>query len=87
MISASKAKTPAERKREQRARDKLKEEQRRKMLLAYQLKLDVYKGTAACIDQIKAATGIEEPEDIISRLIHNAARLEPAQLEELIGSP
>jgi len=82
-----KAKTPAQRKAEQRARDKLKEEERLAALLAYRLRLDVFHGTAERLDHIMAACDIEERQDAITRLIHNASRMPEAQLREFMRQP
>ena len=66
------AKTATERKREQRERDKLEESERLARLLARKIKLDLYKATDAALLRIMERTGIEEEQDIITRLIHCA---------------
>ena len=53
------AKSATERKREQRAREKLKAEERHARLLAYSLKLEVFKGTAERLERIQQVTGID----------------------------
>jgi len=72
------AKTATERKREQRERDKMAESDRLARLLSRKIKIDIYKGTD---DHLKAAlerADLEEPEDLITRLIHNLGRLDDA---------
>lgn len=81
------AKSPAQRKAEQRARDKLKEEQRLAALLAYRLQVDVFHGTAERLDKIMAACDIEERQDAITRLIHNTSRMPDDQLREFLRQP
>jgi len=70
------AKTDAERKREQRERDKLAESERLARLLSRKIKLDLYKATDAALLRIMERTGIEEAQDIITRLIHCADLLD-----------
>ena len=81
------AKTAAECQKEKRARDKLKEEQRRARLLAYSLKVDVYQGTADHIERIKQVTGIDEVQDLLTRAIHNISRLDDDALRALLAEP
>lgn len=78
------AKTPAERKREQRERDKLTEEERQARLLSRKIVTDLYHSTDIALIRTKARTGITEDQDIITRLIHGADRLTDKQLEKLI---
>lgn len=66
------AKTATERKREQRERDKMEESERLARLLSRKIKLDLYKATDAALLRIMERTGIEEEQDIITRLIHCA---------------
>jgi len=66
------AKTATERKREQRERDKMDESERLARLLSRKIKLDLYKATDAALLRIMERTGIEEEQDIITRLIHCA---------------
>lgn len=70
------AKTPAQRKAEQRERDALAEDERLARLLARTIRLDLYKATDMALIRCMARTGIDEPQDIISRLIHGADRLD-----------
>ncbi|WP_425054754.1 hypothetical protein [Pseudomonas abyssi] len=81
------AKSAKERKREQRAREKLKAEERRARLLAYSLKVDVYQGTADHIERIKQVTGIDEVQDLLTRAIHNISRLDDDALRALLAEP
>ncbi len=63
------AKTPAQRMREMRARNKLKEDERLKKLLAKTIKLQMYHATNEQLDRIMLEQDIDEPQDVISRLI------------------
>lgn len=77
------AKTAKERKEEQRARDKLAKEDRLARLLARTIKIDLYKATDMALIRCMVRMGIEEPQDLISRLIHGADRLDDEQLSLL----
>jgi len=79
------AKTSAERKREQRQRDKLTEEERLSRLLSRSIKVDLYKATDMALIRCMARAGIDEPQDLISRLIHGADRLDDETLHEITG--
>jgi hypothetical protein len=74
------AKTPTQRKKEQRERDKLAKEEREALLLSRRIVTDLYHNT----DNALKRAGIEEEQDLISRLIHGADRLTDKQLEKLI---
>lgn len=74
------ATTSTERMRDKRERDKLKEEERLALLLACTIKLDLYKGTDAALTRIMERSGIEERQDVLTRLIHNADKLDDEQL-------
>jgi hypothetical protein len=78
------AKTPAQRKREQRERDKLKAEERESRLLSRRLVTDLYHNTDAALKRSMARAKIDEEQDLISRLIHGADRLTDKQLAALI---
>ena len=80
-----KAKTGAERMREKRARDKLSEEERLKVLLAKTIKLQLYHSTNTALDQLLIETGIDEPQDLITRLIHGAKLLTPEQKQTIFS--
>jgi len=77
------AKTPAQRKREQRERDRLAEEERLSRLLSRSIKLDLFKATDAKLTRSMERLGIEEPQDLITRLIHGADRLDDETLHEI----
>ena len=79
------AKTPAERMREKRARDKLREEERLAVLLAKTIKLQLFHSTNEALDQLLIETGIDEPQDVITRLIHGAKLLTPEQKQKLFS--
>lgn len=81
------AKTDAERKREQRQRDKLREEERIARLLARRITLDIYKGTDYALIRAMVRVGIEEPQDFLTRIIHGAERLDDAALAALVSLP
>lgn len=80
----SKAKTSTERMREKRERDKLDEEERLARLLSRTIKLDLFKATDAKLIEVMERADIEEPQDLITRLIHGASRLTSEELQELI---
>lgn len=80
-----KPKTPAERMREKRARDKLREEERLAVLLAKTIKLQLYHGTNEILDRLLIETGIDEPQDLITRLIYGAQHLTPEQKKAIFA--
>mgnify|MGYP000853886936 CR=1 FL=1 len=80
-----KAKTSAERMRENRARDKLTESERLKKLLAKTIKLDLYHATNDALHELMAEFDIDEPQDIISRLIHGAKHLTEDQKKAIFS--
>lgn len=81
------AKTATERQRDKRERDRLAEEDRLARLLSRSIKLDLFKAT----DQLLVATmhraGIDEPQELITRLIHGASKLDDTSLDALIRLP
>lgn len=81
------AKTPAQRKAEQRARDKLKKEQREALLLSRRISLDLYHATDERLLRTMQRADIEEEQDLVTRLIHAADRLDDAALQELVALP
>ena len=81
------AKTPAQRKAEQRKRDKLTEEERLALLLSRSIKLDLFKATDMALIRGMVRMGIDEPQDYISRLIHNADLLNDNGLERMTRLP
>lgn len=79
------AKTPAQRKKEQRERDKLSAEEKLAKLLSRRIVTDLYHNTDTALKRSMARTRIEEEQDLISRLIHGADRLTDEQLTALIN--
>lgn len=77
------AKTAAERKADQRERDRLKEEERLARLLSRRISLDLFKATDMALIRTMARLRIDEPQDVIQRLIHGADRLDDEPLAEL----
>ncbi|WP_010486850.1 hypothetical protein [Pseudomonas sp. S9] len=75
--------TALERKRQQRERDKLTEEERLSRCKSRTLKLDLFKATDAKLIEIMARLDIEEPQDVLTRLVHGASRLDDESLQEL----
>ncbi len=80
-----KVKTSAERMREKRARDKLSEEERLKVLLAKTIKLQLFHSTNTALEQLMLEIGIDEPQDVITRLIHGAKLLTPEQKQKIFS--
>lgn len=80
-----KAKTPAERQREKRQRDKLAEEERLTKLLAKTIKLQLFHSTNEALDRLLIETGIDEPQDLITRLIHGAKLLSEEQKQAIFS--
>ena len=78
------ATTSKERMQAKRERDKLKEEERLARLLARSIKLDLYKATDYALIRTMVRAGIEEPQDLITRLIHNADKLDDEQLSSML---
>lgn len=77
------AKSSTIRMRELREREKLKEEERLARLLSRTIKLDLFKSTDAALIEMMERLDIEEPQDLITRLIHGAAKLDDEQLSRL----
>ena len=80
-----KPKSAAQRMREKRARDKLREEERLDKLLAKTIKLQLFHGTNEVLDRLLIETGIDEPQDVITRLIHGAQHLTPEQKKAIFS--
>ncbi|WP_426808002.1 hypothetical protein ABOC32_16615 [Pseudomonas sp. WOUb67] len=78
------AKTPAQRKKEQRERDKLSAEEREALLLSRRIVTDLYHNTDNALKRSMIRAEIEEEQDLITRLIHGADRLTDKQFEKLI---
>jgi len=77
------AKTAAQRQAEKRERDRMKEEERLARLLSRRISLDLYKSTDMALIRTMARLGIEEPQDVLTRLVHGADRLDDESLAEL----
>lgn len=77
----------AQRKREQRERDKLTESERLSRLLSRTIKLELYKRTDLALIRCLDRLGLDEPQDLISRLIHNADLLQQPELERMTALP
>lgn len=71
--------------REKRARDKLREEERLTVLLAKTIKLQLFHSTNTALEQLMLEIGIDEPQDVITRLIHGAKLLTPAQKQKIFS--
>ena len=81
------AKSAALRKQEQRERDKLTEAERLSRLLSRTIELQLFKGTDMALIRCMARAQIDEPQDLITRLIHGADRLHDSDLAVLTGQP
>lgn len=81
------AKSAALRKQEQRERDKLTEAERLSRLLSRTIELQLFKGTDMALIRIMARAGIDEPQDLITRLIHNADQMTDNGLARLTELP
>ena len=78
------AKSPAQRKKEQRERDA----QRLVDLGAQALNMTIYNGTRLALDSLKLAGGFEQDEEVITLLLHNADKIlkrDKSQLTNLLG--
>ena len=80
-----KPKTAAERQRDKRQRDKLSEEERLTKLLAKTIKLQLFHSTNTALEQLMLEIGIDEPQDVITRLIHGARHLTPEQKQAIFS--
>lgn len=78
-------KTSAERMREYRQRKKLDEEKRLDALLAKTIKLQLFHSTSETLDRLLIETGIDEPQDLITRLIHGVQHLTPEQKQTIFS--
>ena len=81
------AKSAALRKQEQRERDKLTEQERLSRLLSRTVNLQLFKRTDMALIRLMARAQIDEPQDLITRLIHGADRLHDSDLALLTGQP
>ena len=78
------AKSAAERKQDQRDRDKLTEDDRVARLLARRISTDLFHNEDAALKRIMSRSRITEDQDVISRLILGADRMTDVQLAEHI---
>ncbi len=76
--------TAAERKRLQRERDKLSAEEREARLLSRRIVTELYHNYDAALKRVMAMVGIEEEQDLISRLIRGAGRMTQDDIESLV---
>lgn len=81
------AKTPTERKRDQRARDKLSAQEKEALLLSRKIVTALYHNDDAALKRVMTRTGIDEEQDLISRFIRGADRMNDNQLLEFIRLP
>jgi hypothetical protein len=77
------AKTSAQRMAEKRERDKLSAQEREARLLSRRITLELFHGTDAKLIRTLSRLDIEEPQDLITRLIHGADRLDDESLKAL----
>lgn len=73
------AKSAKERMREMRARNKLREDERLEALLARTIKLQLFHATNEQLEAIMFEHDIDEPQDVIDRLIRGYQHLAEAQ--------
>lgn len=78
------AKTPKERQQEKRERDKLSQAEREARLLSRQIVTKLYHNDDAALKRIMERAGIEEEQDLISRLIRGADRMDEESLQDHI---
>lgn len=78
------AKTPTERKRDQRERDKLSEAEKEAVLLSRQIVTKLYHNDDAALKRVMARADINEEQDLISRFIRGADRMTDEQLADHI---
>ncbi|MFJ7312907.1 hypothetical protein ACIQVE_09075 [Pseudomonas sp. NPDC098747] len=78
------AKTPTERKRDQRERDKLTQAEKEAALLSRRIVTKLYRNDDAALKRVMSRCGIEEEQDLISRFIRGADRMDDEQLADHI---
>ena len=81
------AKSATERKREQRARDRLSSKEKEALLLSRKIVTALYHNDDAALKRVMVRSGINEEQDLISRFIRGADRMSDQQLAELIRLP
>lgn len=78
------AKTPTERKRDQRERDKMTKAEKEAALLSRQIVTKLYHNDDAALKRVMTRSGIDEEQDLISRFIRGADRMTDEQLADHI---
>lgn len=78
------AKSPTERKRDQRERDKLSAKEKEALLLSRQIVTKLYHNDDAALKRVMTRCGIDEEQDLISRLIRGADRMSDERLADHI---
>lgn len=78
------AKTAAQRQQDKRDRDKMSKEDREARLLSRRIVTDLYHNDDAALKRVMARADIDEPQDIITRLIRGADRMPDDQLNDHI---
>jgi hypothetical protein len=80
------ARSPTERKRDQRERDKLSQTEKEAALLSRQIVTKLYHSDDAALKRVMARAKIDEEQDVISRLIRGADRVsDDAEFESHIS--
>ena len=80
------AKSAKERQQEKRERDKLSQAEREAALLSRRIKLDLYHSDDAQLKMLMSRLAITEEQDVISRLIWAANKLDDADLNQHIAT-
>ena len=78
------AKSATERKRDQRARDRLSAQEKEALLLSRKIVTVLYHNDDAALKRVMVRSGIDEEQDLISRFIRGADRMSDQELAELI---
>lgn len=78
------AKSPTERKRDQRERDKMSQAEKEAALLSRQIVTKLYHSDDAALKRLMDRTKIDEEQDLISRFIRGADRMTDEQLADHI---
>ena len=81
------AKSATERKRDQRARDRLSAQEKEALLLSRKIVTALYHNDDAALKRTISRTGIDEEQDLISRFIRGADSMSDKQLAEFIRLP
>ena len=78
------ARSATERKRDQRARDRLSAQEKEALLLSRKIVTALYHNDDAALKRTMARTGVDEEQDLISRFIRGADRMTDEQLADHI---